>query len=79
MASESMKAMNARIQEQNLFNSKGVGEVQVSGRNEDELDMPWMKLTPGRDGLVQVQPLWPAQVCLLPDADPLGRRAYDRE
>lgn len=29
MASESMKAMNARIQEQNLFNSKGVGEVQV--------------------------------------------------
>ncbi|KLT43841.1 putative positive transcription elongation factor [Cutaneotrichosporon oleaginosum] len=29
MASESMKAMNERIQEQNLFNSKGVGEVQA--------------------------------------------------
>lgn len=72
MASESMKAMNERIQEQNLFNSKGVGEVQVNYGK-------WSELTAGRDRLVQVRPLWPAQVCLLPDADALGRRADDCE
>jgi hypothetical protein len=78
MASESVRMMNEKLEEHNLFKAKAVGEVQVGfvfGKCSAELIYFFL----GRNGRVQVRPLWTAQVYLLPDADSQCRRAYDCE